>query len=246
MIALFRHILILMFYAAACNGQSFQQDLVFPTPDAILVHAKLYITDSKETKMMILCHQAKFSKGEYKETAPKFNKLGYTCLAIDQRSGDKVNDDVNKTAQHAATMNYRTEFDDAEIDIRAAVQYLYSKYDKKVTLVGSSYSAGLVLKVAAAEKDKVEAVVSFSPGEYFKDSTLVRESLKTLNIPVWITCSKDEINETQKLLNGINMTNKTFFKPKKEGKHGSKALWENNPNNKEYWESLSEFLKPKK
>lgn len=229
-----------------CFGQSFQQDAVFPTPDAVLVHSKLYITDSKETKMMILCHQARYSKGEYKETAPKFNKLSYTCLAIDQRSGDKINDDVNKTVEHAVKLNYRTDFDDAEIDVRAAVHYLFNQYGKKVTLVGSSYSAGLVLKVAASETDKVEAVVSFSPGEYFKDTTMVRESLKKLTIPVWITCSKEEVAETEKLLKGIDVKNITFFKPKKEGKHGSKALWENNPNNREYWESLNVFLKPKK
>jgi dienelactone hydrolase len=229
-----------------CNAQSFQQDVIFPTPDAVLVHSKLYLTDSKDTKMMILCHQARYSKGEYKETAPKFNTLGYTCLAIDQRSGDRVNDDVNKTAEQAVKMNYRTDFDDAEIDIRAAVHYLYSKYDKKVTLVGSSYSAGLVLKIAASEKDKVEAVIAFSPGEYFKDTTIVRESLKKLSIPVWITCSKEEIAGTEELLKGFDVKNIIFFKPKKEGKHGSKALWENNPDNEEYWESLNAFLKPKK
>jgi dienelactone hydrolase len=236
----------LLVLASFGKAQTFQQDVIFPTPDAVLVHSKLYITDSKETKMMILCHQARFSKGEYKETAPKFNKLGYTCLAIDQRSGDKVNDDVNKTAEQAVKMNYRTDFDDAEIDIRAAVHYLYSKYDKKVTLVGSSYSAGLVLKIAASEKDKVEAVIAFSPGEYFKDTTIVHESLKKLNIPVWITCSKEEIAGTEELLKRIDLKNISFFKPKKEGKHGSKALWENNPDNKEYWDSLNSFLKPKK
>ncbi|MDZ4666032.1 MAG: alpha/beta hydrolase [Bacteroidota bacterium] len=223
-----------------------QQDEIFPTPDGVLIHAKFYYSDAAETKMMVLCHQARYSKGEYQETAPKFNKLGYTCLAIDQRSGDKVNDDVNKTAEFAKKMGLPTEFEDAETDIRQAVNYLFSKYGKKITLVGSSYSAGLVLKVAAAEKDKVEGVISFSPGEYFHDTTIVRESLKKLDIPVWITCSKEEIVETEKLFKGLEKKNITFFKPKEEGKHGSKALWKNNPDNKEYWESLLLFLKPKK
>jgi dienelactone hydrolase len=227
------------------KAQNFTQNEILPTPDGVLVHAKFYFTDAKESKMMLLCHQAKYSKGEYKETAPKFNKLGFTCLAIDQRSGDKVNDEENKTAEHAKQMNYRTDFDDAETDIRAAVQFLYGKYGKKITLVGSSYSAGLILKVATLEKDKIEAIVCFSPGEYFKDTLMVRESLKKLNIPIWITCSKEEIKETEKLFVGLDMKSITFFKPKKEGKHGSKALWDSNANNKEYWESLKEFLKPK-
>lgn len=223
-----------------------QQNEIFPTQDGVLVHGKFYYSDAAETKMMILCHQARYSKGEYQETAPKFNKLGYTCLAIDQRSGDKVNDDVNQTAEHAKKMGLPAEFEDAETDIRAAVQYLYGKYNKKITLMGSSYSAGLVIKVASLEPDKVEAVVAFSPGEFFKDTSMVRENLKKLNIPVWITCSKEEIVDTEKLLKGIDSTNITFFKPKTEGKHGSKALWKNNPDNKDYWESLNAFLKPKK
>ncbi len=225
------------------SAQSFQQDEIFPTPDGVLVHAKFYFTDAKETKMMLLCHQARYSKGEYIETAPKFNKLGFTCLAIDQRSGDKVNGDENKTVENAKKLNYRTEFEDAEIDIRAAVQFLFGKYGKKITLIGSSYSAALVLKVAALEKDKIEAIVSFSPGEFFEDTTIVRKSMQKLEVPIWITCSKEEIAETEKLFVGMDMKNITFFKPKKEGKHGSKALWENNPSNKEYWESLKEFLK---
>ncbi len=219
-----------------------QQDEIFPTQDGVLVHGKFYYSDAAETKMMILCHQARYSKGEYQETAPKFNKLGYTCLAIDQRSGDKVNDDINKTAEHAKNMGLPCEFEDAETDIRAAVHYLFGKYGKKITLMGSSYSAGLVLKVAATEKDKVEGVISFSPGEYFKDTTMVRESLKILDIPVWITCSKEEIAETEKLVKGLDKKNITFFKPSKEGKHGSRALWKNYPDNKEYWESLNTFF----
>jgi dienelactone hydrolase len=239
-----RYIFVLLaFYSFNCTAQ---QDEMFPTQDGVLVHGKFYFSDAAETKMMILCHQARYSKGEYKETAPKFNKLGYTCLAIDQRSGDKVNDEVNQTAEHAKKMGLPNEFDDAENDIRAAVQFLYGKYNKKITLLGSSYSSGLVLKVATLESDKVEAVICFSPGEYFKDTTLVRESLKMLTIPVWITCSKEEIPETEKLFKDLDKNNITFFKPKEEGKHGSKALWKNNPDNKEYWESLNTFLTPKK
>jgi dienelactone hydrolase len=239
-----RYIFVLIaFCSFTCSAQ---QEEVFPTQDGVLVHGKFYYSDAAETKMMILCHQARYSKGEYQETAPKFNKLGYTCLAIDQRSGDKVNDDVNQTAAHAKKMGLPTEYEDAENDIRAAVHYLYGKYGKKITLMGSSYSAGLVLKVAGLEAEKVEAVVAFSPGEYFKDTTVVRESIKTLVIPVWITCSKEEITETEKLFKELDKKNITFFKPKEEGKHGSKALWKNNPDNKEYWESLNIFLTPKK
>jgi dienelactone hydrolase len=137
------------------------------------------------------------------------------------------------------------EYEDAEPDIKAAIYYLYNKYHKKITLVGSSYSSSLIIKIAAAEKDKVEAVVSFSPGDYFKEENIIKNSLKKLEIPVFITCSKEEVPETEKWLKGVENKKLVFFKPEKDGKHGSKALWSNNPNNKEYWNALTKFLTQK-
>ena len=81
-----------------------QTDITFPSEDGLTITAKLYEVKGSNN-IMLLCHQARFSKGEYKETAPKFNKLGYTCLAIDQRSGDSINGDINETAKLAKQKN---------------------------------------------------------------------------------------------------------------------------------------------
>jgi hypothetical protein len=35
---------------------------------------------------------------------------------------------------------------------------------------------------------------------------------------------------------------KSYFLPETEGKHGSKALWDNNPNHMAYWSAVQEFL----
>ena len=45
--------------------------------------------------VLVLFHQAGWSRGEYREIAPKLNELGYICLAIDQRSGKGVNGVAN-------------------------------------------------------------------------------------------------------------------------------------------------------
>jgi len=222
-----------------------QKEVLFPSLDGLLIHSNLYEANSKDQKIMLLCHQARYSKGEYKETAPKFNKLGYTCLAIDQRSGDSINNDINQTALQAKQQEKPNDYEDAEQDIKAAIYYLYNTYNKKITLVGSSYSSSLIIKIAAAEKDKVEMVVSFSPGDYFKEENIVKNSLKKLDIPVFISCSKEERAETEKWLKDIDNKKMVFFKPEKDGKHGSKALWSNNPNHKEYWKALTDFLKTK-
>jgi len=129
-----RFFILFFFVLTFCNSQT---DQVMPSLDGVLIHGELYESKNPNGKVMLLCHQAKYSKGEYKETAPKFNKLGYTCLAIDQRSGEAVNDDVNLTARNAKDQGLPTEFENAEQDIKAALYFLFEKYGKKIILVGS-------------------------------------------------------------------------------------------------------------
>lgn len=236
---------VILFLSLVVFGYA-QTEQMIPSLDGVLIHGKLYESTVQNSKVMLLCHQAEYSKGEYNETAPKLKKMGYTCLAIDQRSGLSVNGDVNLTARNAKDRELPTTFDDAEQDIRSALYFLFEKYERKIILFGSSYSAALVLKIAASEKDKVEMVVVFSPGEYLHDEKTVNKSLQKLDMPVFITCSQEEIKSTTTLLDGVDNKKMVFFKPTKEGKHGSKALWASNSNSKEYWNALTEFLNPKK
>jgi dienelactone hydrolase len=136
-----------------------------------------------------------------------------------------------------------TSYLDAEQDILAAIEYIHKKTKKKVVLVGSSYSASLVLKIAASN-DKVKAVLAFSPGEYFGDKLNLRETIKTLDKPVFVTSSKAEAADVSALVKEIRSKNKTQFTPSNAGDHGSKALWkESNPNYHEYWMSLLMFMR---
>jgi len=62
------------------------ETITFYAQDSVLVTADTYfIKDVAPT--VLLCHQAGYSRGEYLETAKKLNALGYSCMAIDQRSG---------------------------------------------------------------------------------------------------------------------------------------------------------------
>lgn len=219
-----------------------QKNITFPSADDLTISSTLYEPKNDNLHMLLLCHQARCSKGEYSETAPKFNELGFTCLAIDQRSGNSINNNINQTAKLAKEKKLPNDYIDAEKDIVASLEYLFKKYNKKIILVGSSYSSSLVIKIAALHQDKVEAVVSFSPGEYFNDSTIITSSLKKMMFPIFITCSKKEIEETSKLLKDGKLKNVTFFKPKQEGKHCSKALWTENPDHLEYWTALLKFI----
>lgn len=191
---------------------------------------------------MVLFHQAGYSKGEYKETAPRLMNLGYNCLAVDLRSGDQVNFIQNETAKEAKKRSLSTGYLDARKDIDAAIDYAYQKSKKPVVVVGSSYSASLAL-MAAKGNEKVKAVVAFSPGEYFGNELKVQSQLKNFDKPVLIACSQREYPYVVELAKYIPESLKTIFKPQEgQGEHGSKALWSNSPSSKEYWLSILMFF----
>src|ERR1051326_4945708 len=195
------------------------QKITFPASDGVIVTADLYfISDS--LPYMILCHQAGYSRAEYAETAGKFCHLGYNCLAIDQRSGKEVNGVKNETAASAEQKKKPTTYLDAEKDILAAIDYVYTKSGKKVFLVGSSYSASLALKIAATNK-KVKSVMAFSPGEYFGTKLKLKDAIADLSAPIFVTSSKDEAQDVTALISDIKSKIKNQFVPTSKGKHGS-------------------------
>lgn len=217
-----------------------QLKLTFPSKDSLTVTADWYpVSTSMPT--ILLCHQNRFSRGEYLETALRLNKFGFNCLAIDQRIGNKVNDVKNETAAEAISKKLNTSLEDASKDILAAVDYLYEKYNKPVVIIGSSYSASLAL-IVANENPKVSAIAVFSPGEYFADTNFVRKHIEKLNKPLFATSSRDEAESVTDLLKDVNSRIKVQYIPASKGDHGSKVLWPQSPYNQEYWIALMSFL----
>ena len=215
------------------------QKINFPSADGLIITADLYVVNDT-LPYIVLCHQARYSRGEYMETAQMFCDLGYNCLVPDARSGKEVNGVYNETASLAVKKNLPGEYLDAEPDLVAALNYAYQKSGKKVILLGSSYSASLALKIAAENK-KVRAVLAFSPGEYFGDKLNLKKAIADLSVPVFVTSAKNEAPDVTVLVSDLK--NKTHFIPAAGGKHGSSCLWKNNPNNEEYWEMIKIFIK---
>jgi dienelactone hydrolase len=212
----------------------------FPSKDGLLITANSYEYNVPNEPYIILCHQAGYSRGEYRETAKELNTLGYNCLAIDLRSGKECNKMINETAARATDNKLPANYADAEQDILAAIDYVHAKTGKNVILLGSSYSASLVLKIAT-ENDKVSAAIAFSPGEYIP-GTNIAQNISDLNKPVFITSSKKEAKEVSDFIKNVKSTIKEHFIPAGQGEHGSKALWTTTPNHAEYWDALKAFL----
>lgn len=166
----------------------------FDSKDGLKLTADLYAAKSKSAPVLVLCHQARSSRGEYREIAPKLQAAGYTCLALDQRSGKTWKGVDNETAKRAAAAKKATGYRDAKQDIEAGIDWIKAQgHTGKLALWGSSYSSSLVL-VIAAEREDVAAVLSFSPGEYFKHKAdYVRAAAKTIaKRPVLIVAPERE------------------------------------------------------
>ena len=221
-----------------------QETITYPSQDALSITADLYNGGSNDT-FILLFHQAGWSRGEYQEIAPKLNKLGYSCLAVDQRSGGAVNDVKNNTSAAAKEKGKKTKYIDAFPDIEASVAYIKKAYNpKKIVIWGSSYSSSLVLKYAGDNPNAIQGVLSFSPGEYFGSKDFITQSAKNIKVPVFITSAKNEKKNWIDIYEAINTTNKQFFLPEGgSGNHGSRALWAKHSEHKEYWTAVKGFLK---
>lgn len=221
-----------------------KETIHFPSTDGLEITADYYPISDKEAPLIILFHQASFSRGEYLEIAPKLNKLGYQCLAIDQRSGDKVNGIVNATHQAAKKMGLPTEYVNAIPDLEATLAYAKNKlHAKEIILWGSSYSAALMFYMGSRHKGELKAILAFSPGEYFEiDGKKIQSFASDVNCPVFVTSAKDEQKNWQPIYDQVQ-SDKHFFLPETKGKHGSKALWEKHEGHAAYWEAVTSFLK---
>mgnify|MGYP001049923859 CR=1 FL=1 len=208
--------------------------------DSLPITADIYEINNKRPTVL-LCHQAGYSRGEYKDTALKLMKLGFSCVAIDQRSGKEVNGIINETSFKAKQRNLSTNYIDAKQDIESAIDYMYNlNGHQPIILVGSSYSATLTMLIGN-KSDKVKAIAAFSPGEYYKTID-VKNAIKDISKPTFVTSSKKEIPALIELVSLINSDFVTHFKPIVEGVHGSKALWESTSGNEAYWQAFSSFL----
>lgn len=232
-------------------GKSQQQNSEFsgttinlPSTDNIELKADIYEIEDEGAPVVLLFHQAGYSRGEYRPIAPVLNEKGFTCIAIDQRSGKEVNGIKNEAFIQAQKQGLGTHYTDAVPDLEALVEYATTNYkNRKIILWGSSYSASLVFVLGKKYQEDIAGIVSFSPGQYFtwqnKDIT---EYAKSIKVPVFITSSGKEFDLCNPIYEAISSENKNYYLPDFEGQHGSKALWETNEGHKKYWAELSVFL----
>jgi len=245
-VAVFALLCVMLVALPAAAGSS-RQPVSFPSLDGLEITADLYAPyPDKATTVIVLFHQAEWSRGEYREIAPWLNSLGYNCLAIDQRSGREINDVPNETAGRAVAANKGTTYLDARKDLVAALQYARAELTTgHVIAWGSSYSAGLVLEIAGDQPGLVDGVLAFSPGEYFtrfgKSDDWVTRAVGGIKAPVFITSARSERDGWKPLYAGVKGV-KASFVPNTKGNHGSRALWTRFDDSAVYRDAVKTFL----
>ena len=234
-------------YAQAQNNKAtFQgKTITFKAADGVTITADLYMTANKNAPMIVLHHQAGYSRGAYRPIAPKLNKLGFNCLALDQRSGNAAQDIKNETKKAAVKMGKSTKYPDAIPDLEAGLAYAKNMLKaKKIIYWGSSYSASLMFYMASKYANDIQAVLAFSPGEYFQiGGKKIASFASRVKCPIFVTSAKNEQKQWQGIYDAIPAGKKQSFLPQSRGFHGSKALWYFNEGNQEYWLAVKAFLK---
>ena len=108
-----------------------------------------------------------------------------------------------------------------QCDFPAILAWARELYPKsKLGLVGSSYSASLVLVWGAEHPKSVDALYAFSPGEWI-DGWSIAEKTKHLSVPCFFTCgsSGPDTEQAKKLLAKLE-TRPTVYLPADEGQDG--------------------------
>lgn len=217
----------------------------FPTAGGIEARADVYESKNKSAALILLFHQAGWSRGEYREIAPKLVKAGYRVMAVDQRSGGGVNGVSNETHRRATRRGLERDYLDAYADLEAALAYARKQLKaNRVVVWGSSYSSSLVFRLTAEHPADVSAVLAFAPGEYFRKqgATYIQDFAKQVKQPVFVTSSKKERGQVKPIFDASPAKQKILFTPASIGQHGSRALWDKWPDSDVYWAAVNGFL----
>jgi len=253
-------LLLLSLVCVSVKAQKYNtmEKVVIPPSDnrVVSITADLYKPLGNAKGGFLMFHQAGSSRGEFVETAQRLNRLGYICLAVDLRSGKAMNDIENETYQDAKAKMKGTSYLDAYPDMLASLMFydnilkgINQGKELPIYVMGSSYSASLSCRLAAETQSKfIDAIFIFSPGEYFSNlngqDDYIANFLKKIEIPIWVTSSKNEAQRLEKLLTNVEGDVKLKqFKPSSSGQHGAKALWPQFVDSEDYWESMLSFLK---
>ena len=223
--------------APAASQDNKQPDL--RSRDGIRIGARYYPAE-KPKALILLFHQAGSSKDEYAKIAPRLVADGFSALAIDQHSGGSLFGRNETVARIGQAMS----FDDARQDLDVALDWA-SQRGLPVIVWGSSYSAALAFELVADNPGRIAGLLAFSPGEFLKGATRVRNAARRIQVPVYVTMASGEEEQARQIFDAIASKDKVLGLPAQRGVHGSATLDpDRNPEGADgNWRSAEAFLR---
>ncbi len=214
----------------------------FPSEDGIIITADHYFS-RKGSPYILLFHQENSSRGEFDSIAERIVKIGYNCLAVDLRMGDKFGYVENETVKSARENGKSTGIMEALKDISSSIEYVWNLSGQQIILFGSGASASLAL-IEGKSNERIKAVITFSPGEYFRPNVVMKSYLSGYPKMIYAGCTDYEYPFVQEMFSETDESMKIIFRPSfGHGARGTMALFSDNPTRDEYWLSLLLFFK---
>jgi dienelactone hydrolase len=248
--------------ATAPEAPSAFDTITRKAPDGIVITADVYHAKDAARPVLVCFHMTGSSRGEYRKLAPMFVEQGYNVLAVDLRFGGEGEIGDRRTKKRSGVMNETWKMakeklgrdptnSEALPDVVESMKWAHELFPRaRVALIGSSYSASLVLVCAAEHPKDVDAVVALSPGEYFPDLSIAAR-IKGLTVPAYITCGNTDadMNQAKPVAAAIADRSRVLtFWPQDEGMqgdHGSRSLLiQDEPWHKRQWDNFAKALAP--
>ncbi len=152
--------------ALVAAADSLRTDVVLTTTDRVRVHGTYVATPGAVGRGLILLHQMRHERSDWKAFAEQARAAGFHSLAIDLRGHGRSTQTADGRALSLASFR-NADFAAMINDVEAAAKYLRERPDvdhARLYLVGASIGANLALAFAAAHPDVVKGVVLLSPG----------------------------------------------------------------------------------
>jgi dienelactone hydrolase len=225
------------------------KSLQLDAQDALKVEADFYDVGDKAKPIILYCHRAGSSRGEYRIIASKLARMGFNGLALDQRSGEEFDGVRNETYKRADERYQEKKpgkhpvfiYDAARPDIVAGLDWIKAQgFTGPLIFWGSSYSASYSI-IFAAERPEIKAVVAFAPGEWLMKESAV-EAAKKMSQPILVIHPENEKNKGQPVFDSIASPLKQLIMHA-DILHGSNELLRGVKRD-ETWKVVLDFLQP--
>ena len=179
--------LLTFLFALLLSWQAQAADVTLTAKDGTRLHA-LYEPSTKKGAVqgVVLVHGDKRQAADWSFLMTKLAQAGFNTIAPDLRGHG-----ANITQGTSPATLTETQYQAMVLDVNAATDYLRSKGNKSISLVGATLGANLAIQAASATRDATN-VVLLSPGLTYQGVSTSDALARYGDRPILMVVSKDD------------------------------------------------------